>query len=266
MTLSEELNASSPSMETLLWSMKCDSVIASEEGLKEVWEATKKRVLEICNHQETMLHNLQELIDRDVFGHLDDDKLVKAVLPKDLQLVVDALHETNQLLSKLREGAVLRLEEHIGSEFSDVGVELREDGIVHMDKFAVGNWGMGKGKSNVHAPLEFRKTVEEVNWKANGQRIVEQLIGELAAVPKSKLLTSIDLHYKTLVRSVYSKQEKTDVKSDKRILVRQIKNMIAVRNTLVKFAYRQIKHVVKAYVPPKEGTAGSNSVAHQDEY
>lgn len=261
MTLQEELMQTNPSMEHLLWSCKCDDVVASEEGLKELWNATKDRVLEIFGHQETISKKLKEMIANDVFEHLDQEKLVKAVLPKDLAMAVAALQSTNEILSKLRSGDVIKLEEYIGKDFEDVGIEYREDGIVHMDKFKMGDWGMGKGKSNVSAPLEFKKTVEEVKWDVNGKQIAEELIRQIDTVSKSKMLVSIDLHYKTLIKSVYSKQEKSGMKVDKKITVKHIKNMIAVRNALIKFAYTQLKHVVKAYVPPAdEETSSSDEV------
>ena len=267
MTFNEELMQLDPSMEKLMWSCKSDGVIVSEEGLKELWNAAKDRVLEIFGHQETMSKKLKEMLSAQVFDNLDQDKLVKAVLPTDLAMAVSALQTTNVLLSKLRGGEVIDLSEYIGKDFEDVGIEYREDGMVHMDKFKTGNWGAGKGKSNVSSPLEFKKTVEEVNWGANGKQIAQELVKEIDIVSKAKMLSSINLHYQTLVRAVYSKQEKSDVRANKQIIVKQIKNMIAVRNTLIKFAYTQLKRVAKAYIPPteEETEPDDNSSSENDE-
>lgn len=265
MTFKEELEQTNPSFETLMWSCKCDGIIVSEEGLKEIWEATKDRVLELFGHQETMSKKLKEMLSAEVFNNLQQDKVVTAVLPKDLALAVSALQSTNEVLAKLRGGDVIKLEEYIGKDFEDVGIEYREDGMVHMDKFKMGDWGMGKGKSNVTSPLEFKKTVEEVKWDVNGLQICQALVREIDLISKSKMLSSINMHYSTLIKAVYSKQEKEGVKVDKKIIVRHIKNMIAVRNTLIKFVYTQLKHVAKAYVPPSEEEEDNSSAPYEDD-
>ena len=265
MTFKEELEQTNPSLETLMWSCKCDGIIVSEEGLKEIWDATKDRVLELFGHQETMSKKLKEMLSAEVFNNLQQDKVVTAVLPKDLALAVSALQSTNEVLAKLRGGDVIKLEEYIGKDFEDVGIEYREDGMVHMDKFKMGDWGMGKGKSNVTSPLEFKKTVEEVKWDVNGLQICQALVREIDLISKSKMLSSINMHYSTLIKAVYSKQEKEGVKVDKKIIVRHIKNMIAVRNTLIKFVYTQLKHVVKAYVPPSEEEEDNSSAPYEDD-
>ena len=265
MTFADEMCLINPSLERLMWSLKCDEIIASEEGFKELWEATKNRVLEMFGHQETMAKNLREMLSKNVFENLEQDYLVKAVVPRDLALATAALQATNEVLVKLRAGDLLKLEEYIGKDFEDVGIEYREDGIVHMDKFKMGDWGMGKGKSNVSSPLEFKKTVEEVKWDVNGKQIAQALLKEIDVVNKSKMISSINLHYQTLIKSVYSKQEKSGVSTDKKIMVKHIKNMISVRNTLIKFIYKQIKQVIKAYSPPDEKSEGTQSTYIEDE-
>jgi len=252
MNFNEELQLFNPSVENLKLYLASDGITCSEEGLKEIWEATKDRVLEMFGHQETMSKKLKEMLRAEVFDHLDQETVIKAVLPKDLALAMVALQTTNEILAKLRGGDVIKLEEYIGKDFEDVGIEYREDGVVHMDKFKMGDWGMGKGKSNVSSPLEFKKTVEEVNWSANGKQLAEELIRQIDLVNKSKMLVSINMHYQTLIKAVYSKQEKDSMKVDKKIMVKHIKNMVAVRNTLIKFLYTQIKRCTKAYIPPTE--------------
>ena len=266
MTLAEELQQNNPAMEHLLWSCKCDDSVMSEEGLKELWDAAKNRVLEMFGHQETMAKNLREMLSKNVFEHLDQEYLVKAVVPTDLAHVVSALQATNEVLVKLRGGDLIKLEEYIGQDFEDVGIEYREDGMVHMDKFKMGDWGMGKGKSNVTSPLEFKKTVEEVKWDVNGKQIAQELLKQIDIVNKAKMLTSINLHYQTLIKAVYSKQEKSGMETNKKIIVKNIKNMIAVRNALIKFAYKQIKKVIKAYDPPEEEKPDDSSSSSYSEY
>ena len=265
MNFIEELELTNPTTENLKLSLAADGLICSEEGLKELWAATKDRVLEMFGHQETMSRKLKEMLRAEVFDNLDQNTVIKAVLPKDLALAMVALQSTNEILAKLRSGDVIKLEEFIGKDFEDVGIEYREDGVVHMDKFKMGDWGMGKGKSNVSSPLEFKKTVEEVKWDVNGKQIAQALLKEIDVVNKSKMISSINLHYQTLIKSVYSKQEKSGVSTDKKIMVKHIKNMISVRNTLIKFIYKQIKQVIKAYSPPDEKSEGTQSTYIEDE-
>ena len=260
MNFTEELELVNPDVENLKLSLAADGLISSEEGLKELLAATKDRVLEMFGHQETISRKLKEMLSADVFEHLDQNKIIKAVLPKDLALAMVALQSTNEILTKLRGGDVIKLEEYIGKDFEDVGIELREDGVVHMDKFKMGDWGAGKGKSNVSSPLEFKKTVEEVNWSANGKQLAQELIKQIDVINKSKMVVSINLHYQTLIKAVYSKQEKDGMKVDKKIMIKHMKNLIAVRNTLIKFLYMQIKRCTKAYIPP-EGDEVDNSQA-----
>ena len=249
-TLAEELEIDKLSTENFKLVTHCDGPILAEEGLKEIWNTTKTRVLEMFGHQETLSKQLQSMLSAEVFDNLKQDKIIKACLPKDRALAMVALQSTNEILAKLRSGDLINLSEFVGKDFEDVGIECREDGVVHTNKFQMGDWGAGKGKSNVSSPLEFKKTVEEVKWDVNGKALAEELLKQINVINKSKMIVSINLHYQTLIKAVYSKQEKDGMKVDKEISIRQIKNMIAVRNMLIKFLYKQIKKVTKAYIPP----------------
>lgn len=240
--------------------------VASEESLKEVWQATKEHVLIMFGHQATLVKKIREYQSKDAFSQLAADKLVRAVLPRDLEAAMSALESINEILNKVRGGEVLNLDNEVGSELNDVGIEYREDGNVHADKFTSGNWGAGKGKTNLDKPMTFAKTIEEFGYQNVAGNIAEAFVQAVERFNKAKLINCLDRHYSDLLRAINNKQEKVDTKVNKRIAVKQTRNLTAVRNVLVKFVYKQLMCILKAYKEPPKQESSNNSDSSEYSY
>lgn len=216
--------------------------ICAEEGLKEMWAQTKNRVLIMFGNHNAMVKFIRDNADR--FNKLNPKSYVRTVLPADLDTATNALKQVDNVLAEARRGEPIDLKALMTDSMTQAGLELKEDGKIYSDKFEYGNWGAGKGKTNIAKPLMFKKMVEEFGWDTRARSKANEFIQLVSKVDRGMVVNAIDNHYRDLTKAVASKQEKADVRTDKRVALNQIRNLLSVRNVLIKFYFDQLRRIL----------------------
>lgn len=179
------------------------------------------------------------------FEHLNKDAVVRTVLAKDLSLVSAALEQINSGLEKLRLGNKLDLVEFCDQSLESAGITY-DRGRISMVNFLSGNWGEGKDKTGISAPMTWAKTIEEHRWLEGAKVYAERFI-ELSkeTTTKSKLVAASNRHFTDVknahARGIYRNQ----ALMDKQIAVDQINQLTTVRNALIKFYFKQLCAILK---------------------
>lgn len=219
-----------------------EKTMCSEEGFKEMWDKTKSRVLILFGNQEAMAKFINENMSK--LTDLDENKLIRTVMPKDLTAAVNAANYINGVLISQTASKPADFKKLNQRVLNDVGIELREDGEFHDEKFQTGAWGEGKGKTNISKPMTFKKKVGEFGWNGVAASLGGSFVQIVRKLSKNSIVGSIDRHYADLVRSYASKAEKMEVKIDKKVALNQIRNLLTVRANLIKFIFRQLEAVM----------------------
>ena len=232
--------------------------ICTQEGLKDMWETTVQRIKIMLGNQDAMAKFVTDNMSK--FSDLDEEKLVRTVMPKDLAAAENAGVILNNLLNKATMGNVLDLKKEIPRALNDVGIELREDGVIHHEKFLTGAWGEGKGKTYIAQPLTFKKKIREFGWQTIAPQMASKFVDLVGKLNKSNVEAAIGRHYRDLMRAYATKLEKTQVKVDKKVSLNQVRNILLVRKDVLKMIFKNLERILGAAKRPyDEATKVPNS-------
>lgn len=185
-----------------------------------------------------------------IFDDLNKDAVVTTVLAKDLSSVGNAIQEVNEGLEKLRLGGKLDMVEFCSGALVQIGVEY-DRGILSMVKFKSGNWGEGKDKTGLDHPMMYRKTIEEHGWLNGAKDYAERFLKLADTTSKSKIIAASNRHYADVKNAQARGIHRNQAIFDKQVALEQINQINAIRDTLLKFYFSQLKAIMKgAYIQP----------------
>lgn len=227
-----------------------DSELGAEEGLKEVIGKMVTFVALAFGHHNTMIKWMEE--HKDDYSKLNPDKMVRTILPKDLRLVDEALETLNNGLNTLRSGKSLDYKDFYDESLNKAGIDLKEDGKLYHIRFKNGGWGEGEGKTSVKNPITFKKTIEEFGWDKQASGFAQNFLSKIRAVKEDTIKGCVNRHFADIRRAVNTAGEKGDAKVGRSVVLNQLKNLLTIRDTMLKFYFVQLKKVASAYKEAKE--------------
>lgn len=179
------------------------------------------------------------------FDHLNKNAVVRTVLAKDLSLVAAALQYVNEGLEKLKLGGKLDLVDWVGQELESAGITY-ERGRISIVNFKSGNWGDGKDKTGLNAPMTYSKTIEDHKWLEGGKIYAERFIDLTKDIAsKGKLITASNKHFADVKNAHAKGIHRNQAVLDKQIAIDQINQLTTVRNVLIKFFFKQLCAIMK---------------------